>query len=147
MHDKEIIIKVRGIILHDEKLLVVEHAHSNFMALPGGHLEFGEDAITCLKRELIEELGIEPKIGKLLYINTFIDNKDKKQYVEFFFEIENGESYLDIEKLNRTHAHELAEIVWISRSDNINILPEALSKDFKENNIDKEKIKFINQLV
>lgn len=52
--NKNILVKVRGVILHEGKLLIVKHRQSQFIALPGGHLEYGEDVITCLKRELVE---------------------------------------------------------------------------------------------
>lgn len=145
MDNKNIIIKVRGIIIHDNKLLIVKHKQSKFMALPGGHLEYGEDVITCLKRELVEELGVLPEIGRLLYISTFMDNK-KDEYVEFFFEVKNGEKYLNIDGLERTHAHELAEILWVSPDSDIEILPKKFNKDFKNNNIFKGETKFINEL-
>jgi len=145
MNKKDIIIKVRGVIVHDNKLLIVKHKESQFMALPGGHLEYGEDVITCLKRELVEELGVLPEIGRLLYINTFF-NDNKTEYVEFFFEVKNGEEYLNIEELERTHAHELAEILWISPSDNINMLPKQFDEDFKNNKIFEGETKFINEL-
>lgn len=77
-NEKEILIKVRAIILHEGKLLAVRHPHdTSFAALPGGHLEWGEDLKECLSREIVEELGIKPDIGKLFYINTFtqVDNK------------------------------------------------------------------------
>ena len=145
MENKNIIIKVRGVIIYNNKLLIVKHKQSQFMALPGGHLEYGEDVITCLKRELIEELGVEPEIGKLLYISTFLDNK-KDEYVEFFFEVKNGKKYLNIDGLERTHAHELAEILWVSPDSDIEILPKQFNKDFKDNNIFERETKFINEL-
>lgn len=143
MNNKNIIIKVRGIIIHDNKLLIVKHKETNFMALPGGHLEYGEDVVTCLKRELIEELGVNPEIGRLLYINTF---KVNNQFVEFFFEVKNGEKYLNIDGLERTHAHELAEILWVSTDTNIQILPKQFNEDFKNNKIFEGETKFINEL-
>ncbi len=56
------------------------------MALPGGHLDYGEDVISCLVRELVEELGVKPEVGNLLYISTYLDKK-KDQYVEFFLKL------------------------------------------------------------
>lgn len=145
MDNKNILIKVRGVITHESKLLIVKHLGTSFMALPGGHLEYGEDIITCLKRELVEELGVLPEIGRLLYINTFLSD-NKNEYVEFFFEVKNGEKYLNTEELERTHAHELAEIIWISPSDNINMLPKQFDEDFKNNKIFEGETKFINEL-
>lgn len=145
MDNKNILIKVRGVITHESKLLIVKHLGTGFTALPGGHLEYGEDVITCLKRELIEELGVEPEIGKLLYVNTFL-SADKTEYVEFFFEVKNGEEYLNIDGLERTHAHELAEILWISPNDNVSVLPKQFDEDFKNNRIFEGETKFINEL-
>lgn len=135
-------IKCRGIILHKDKLLVVRHTRTNFVALPGGHLEHGEDPKECLKRELIEELGVEPEISRLLYINTFED-KVHGQFMEFFFEVSNGLAYVDIEKNSRTHAFELAEITWISPTEDVHLLPKQFSEDFKSGKILSDKPRFI----
>ena len=140
---KEIIIKIRAVILHQGKLLAVRHPHDiSFAALPGGHLEWGEDIKECLSREIIEELGVKPDIEKLLYINNFTQ-KDDKQYVEFFFEVKNGVDYLDTKKLTRSHAHEIAEIVWVSPTDNIHILPKNLAEDFKSGKIISDEVRYI----
>lgn len=73
-NEKNTIVRVRGIIISESKLLVVKHAHdTSFAALPGGHLEWEEDVKECISREIIEELGIIPQIGRLLYINNFTD--------------------------------------------------------------------------
>lgn len=131
MEDKKIVIRCRGIILCQGKLLLVRHPKdTSFAALPGGHLEWGEDVQECLTREIVEELGIEPDIGRLLYINTFVDKRNV-QSVEFLFEIKNGSQYINIENLNRTHAHELAEIIWASPADTIRILPKKIEEDFR----------------
>jgi 8-oxo-dGTP diphosphatase len=142
--DKNILIKVRGVITHNDKLLIVKHLGDGFMALPGGYLKFGEDVIACLKRELVEELGVLPDIGRLLYINTFMD---KNEHLEFFFEVKNGREYLNIEKLERTHAHELVEILWVSPDSDIEILPKQFNEDFKKGKIFEGETKFINELI
>ena len=140
--DKKIIIKVRAIILHEGKLLVVEHPHDKtFVALPGGHLEWGEDLKECLSREIMEELGIKPDIGRLFYVNTFTQS-DNKHYIEFFFEIKNGTDYLDTEKLIRSHAHEITKIIWVNPTDNIRILPKILAEDFKTGKVVSDEIRY-----
>ena len=142
-NEKKIIIKVRGIILHEGKLLAVRHPHdTSFAALPGGHLEWGEDIKECLSREIVEELGVKPEIGRLLYINNFIQT-DGKQYVEFFFEIKNGKDYLNTEKLARSHAHEIAEMVWVSPNDDIRIMPKNFGEDFKVGKMISNEVRYI----
>lgn len=66
------VIRSRAIIVHEGKLLVVRHAHNpSYAALPGGHLEPGEGPQATLIREIEEELGVTPTLGRLLYVNTF----------------------------------------------------------------------------
>lgn len=143
---KTFAVRCRGIILHEGKLLVVRHApHHAYVALPGGHLEWKEDVLSGIRREIVEELGVEPRIGRLLYVNTFLDN-DHKQSVEFFFEILNGEDYLDCAKLDRTHAHELAELAWISPNVDAQLLPRALAQDFKDGKLLSDTPRFMSDL-
>ncbi len=142
-NEKKIIIKVRAVILHEGKLLAVRHPHdTSFAALAGGHLEWGEDIKECLSREIIEELGVKPEIGRLFYINNF-SQSDGKQYVEFFFEVKNGIDYLDTEKLTRSHAHKIAEIIWVNPTDNIRILPKSLGEYFKEGKVVSDEVRYI----
>lgn len=140
---KKFIIRCRAIILHEGKLLLVRHPHdTSFAALPGGHLEWGEDVKECLSREIIEELGIKPKIGRLLYINTFEDGGNV-QPVEFFFEVINGSDYINSKKLTGLHTHELAEILWAQSTDTIKILPKKLAEDFRQGKIESNEIRYI----
>lgn len=74
------------------------------------------------------------------------DYSDSKHIYEFFFEVKNGKKYLDIDEIERTHAHELSEIMWISPNTNIEILPKQFGEDFKNNKIFEGEIKFINEL-
>jgi len=143
-NEKKIVIRVRGIILFEDKLLVVKHPNdTSFGALPGGHLEWGEDIRECLVREIIEELGIKPEIGRLLYVNNFIDG-DSIQSVEFFFEITNANMYMDIGNNSRTHAHEIAEIIWAKPTDTISILPKKLGEDFKKGEMVSDLVRYIH---
>jgi 8-oxo-dGTP pyrophosphatase MutT (NUDIX family) len=143
MIDKKFTIRCRGIIVHGGKLLVVQHrAESKWFALPGGHLEFGEGIKEALEREIIEELGIKPVIGRLLYINTFIDKGDT-QPVEFFFEIINSTDYLDTSVFNGTHRYELFAIKWVSPSDDTTIFPSQLAEDLKSGSLLSDKTRFI----
>lgn len=139
---KQIIIRVRGIIVNDDKLLLVGITGNDYFCLPGGKLEYGEDVKECLERELIEELGVKPDIGNLLYVNTFIDKNDDHN-IDFIFEVLNGSDYVDLNGVERTHAFELDKINWVSRDEDTNFLPKTIINDFKNYSILSNEVKYI----
>jgi 8-oxo-dGTP pyrophosphatase MutT (NUDIX family) len=50
--------KCAGIIIKDSKILLVRKKDTDIFISPGGKIENGETNIECLKRELVEELGV-----------------------------------------------------------------------------------------
>lgn len=135
-------VRCRGVILDQGQLLVVKHSGGrDFYALPGGHLDRGESPLECMERELVEELGILPEVGKLLYVYSFM-NDDHVQSVEFFFEIINASDYRSHENEVRTHAHEIDEILWITPEDSINLLPKNLPNIFGNSHFTPEQYSF-----
>jgi 8-oxo-dGTP diphosphatase len=56
-----------GILKQDGRILICQRKRTGAFPLqwefPGGKVEAGEDAQTCLRRELWEELAIEAEIG------------------------------------------------------------------------------------
>lgn len=140
--EKSFFIRCRAVILHEGKILVVRHTHSvEFYSLPGGHLEWGEDPLTCIAREVEEELGIRPEIGRLLYVHTL--NSGDRHNLEFFFEIKNAKDYLTADFSAATHAHEIGELHWMSPEDTHKLLPEEFARDFREQAISSLDIKYI----
>lgn len=135
------IIKCRGVMIHNDKLLVVKHSGTHFFALPGGHIKTRENPKECVERELFEEFGVKPVVGRLLYISQFDD--PGKSFMEFFFEVTNIQDYLDTSKLKGTHSHELLDIFWISKTDNIDVLPRKFFEDFKNGIMGTGDIQFI----
>lgn len=122
--------KVRGIIIHDGKLLVFKlNKEDTFYSLPGGRLEpNGEDLYQSLEREMIEETGIKPVIGKLLFIQQLFLRD--RTIIEFIFEIENGSKYLNIDFSKATHGFEVVEAVFLDVEDpEKQILPAFLKAE------------------
>ena len=129
-------ITVRGIIFNNEKLFVVRNKDKKgkpqkWLNLIGGQLEKGEGLISGLKREVVEEVGIEPVIGNLLFIQQFDETTKgkKREYIEFFFHIKNSKDFSKINLTATTHGlKELAEVKYINPTSNKEILPQFLQK-------------------
>lgn len=57
--------RVAGLALQGGRLLVQRAKGDSLLALPGGHVAFGETAAQALRREFQEELGLQAEIGGL----------------------------------------------------------------------------------
>jgi len=137
-------VRCRGIIVHEGRLLVVSHpGNSDYVVLPGGHLDPGEDIEACMRRELKEELGVKSEIGPLLYVHTFTDRRGQ-QSVDFFFRILNSGDFLDSTNRDRTHAHELESVEWVTIEDTRTFLPAAVWHDFVTDQLDRNEVRFIS---
>jgi len=68
---KEFLVRACGILVHGDAVFVQEAAGGDgpAMALPGGHLEFGETLAACLSREFFEECGLNVEAEKLVYVH------------------------------------------------------------------------------
>jgi ADP-ribose pyrophosphatase YjhB (NUDIX family) len=102
--------RVAGIIIHDNKLLVMKDEHSAYYYLPGGRVamkELSEDAIV---REIKEELNAEVKVNRILWVNE-----------NFFYEEYCDENF-----------HEICFYYLIDLTDN-ELLDKGDEFIFKEN--------------
>jgi ADP-ribose pyrophosphatase YjhB (NUDIX family) len=100
-------VNVRGIIFQDGKLFCQQLTQGDdnqprdYWCTPGGGMEDSESLSQALHREMMEETGVAPVIGKLLFIQQFHDGT--KEQLEFFFHIKNSEEYQSIDLANTSH--------------------------------------------
>lgn len=127
-------IGVRGIAYRDGKLLSVLHKDHDgnpvdFWAIPGGGLDPNESLEAGVSREMVEETGVAPQVGRLLFVQQFAYTTRSgavREQLEFFFHLENPEEYQTIDLTATTHGvSELADIAWIDPKT-CNILPAFL---------------------
>lgn len=116
---------VRGLAIDGQaQVLSVKHIGKDYWCLPGGKVEDGEELAAAMKREVIEELGVEPKIGRLLHVYQFFMNNDQAQRLEFIFEITNPQDYTHTDFTKTTHGmDELEQVDWLDLSETGNFLP------------------------
>lgn len=94
MNDKKIKIGCEVFLKKDNSILLGKRRNcygEGTWGLPGGHLEYGESVIDCIKRELKEELGIEGLEFKLITITDNIDERGHYVHISFLLEQFVGE--------------------------------------------------------
>lgn len=66
-------ISCRAIIIKDNKLVVMQRKKKGrqYCTFPGGHIEINENPVQCVKREVLEEFGIEVEPTKLVYVYEY----------------------------------------------------------------------------
>lgn len=67
-------IRVYGILINEQQQVLVSDEYIRggyYTKFPGGGLEVGEGTRQCLKREFMEELGLEVAIGEHIYTTDF----------------------------------------------------------------------------
>jgi ADP-ribose pyrophosphatase YjhB (NUDIX family) len=123
-------VTVRALILDQNELLMVKHQpHHKYHALPGGRLEPGETLEDGLTRELIEETTIKPELGKLLFINQWVNATHHR--VEFFFWVKNAHRFRQADPASASHGYEIASFTFGDAADpKFNLLPKFLQQRF-----------------
>lgn len=61
-------MRIAGLGFRNGHVLVHRATHENFWTFPGGGAEIGETSEETLKREMIEEIGVEVRVERLLWM-------------------------------------------------------------------------------
>jgi len=102
-----------AVIIQNEKVLITRRAadekHAGWWEFPGGKVEDGESPEVCLRRELMEELGVDAHIGDLLTESIFRYETGAIRLLAYRAEIVSGEIRLSV--------HD--EFQWVSAADSL----------------------------
>jgi 8-oxo-dGTP diphosphatase len=87
IYGNKVRLRVCGLCWQNATLLLVMHrmGSNDFWAPPGGGVEYQETVEGTLKREFLEETGLEVEVGKFVFGCEFI--KNPLHAVELFFEV------------------------------------------------------------
>jgi 8-oxo-dGTP pyrophosphatase MutT (NUDIX family) len=81
-----------GVLFLDEtdRVLLVVPSYKDFLDLPGGYVEPGESPRAAARREVREELAIEPPVGLLLVADWWHDSADGQGGEKLLFVFDGG---------------------------------------------------------
>ncbi len=149
-------VRVGAIIFNKDhtKVLVQRQKHDIYM-LPGGRLEALENTDSAIKRELIEELGIECDVHLkyILEAITSLPNETKYHEIGFYYNTqidENETGYTDdkeYDSLDEKHDGK-SKFKWakVSEIDNYDFLLDILKEKVKsDDNNELEHIIYENK--
>ena len=133
------VIRVKALIINSKGKLLLAHNNDTYQ-LPGGHIEDGEDIEECIRREVMEECGIELDVGEspflsiTTYDNNYFNTGKKVLNTVYYFRYITD----DTPNFNKTHYDELEletdfNLFYIDFST----LDIFLNKEMNNGNIDK----------
>ena len=121
MNNPSFNIRVYGIVINDnQEVLVSDECRHGFSMtkFPGGGLEFGEGLMDGLKREFMEELGIDIEVKELFYVNDFLQISafnENHQLISFYYLVElSGNSKIDTQKSGHPSDYDGGIQRWVS---------------------------------
>lgn len=136
--------RVSGILIKNNKLLVVRINNNTFYCLPGGHVELMENTKDAMLREYKEETGIDTYIERLLYIteNFFINTKECHElgfiYLLNTEEDIKTEDFTIVENDNGELVN--LEFKWLDINNLENVKPEFLKNKLNLDNKNLEHL-------
>ncbi len=97
-------LRVAGLLIKDNQLLVDEANNCGFKCLPGGYVQLLESTTIALEREMFEELGFQIEVDKLYGIieNFFVNKYSENVHEICFYYLVNAKDnkILDQNKFN-----------------------------------------------
>jgi 8-oxo-dGTP diphosphatase len=126
------VVAVKGLILHQGKVLIVQRANDDEIGggtweLVGGKIEFGEDLETALVREIKEEVGLDVTVDKILYATTFKTDPTRQVVILTYLCRSNSRDVV----LSKEHI----DYRWSTKEQLRLLLTPEIISDFEKNNV------------
>ena len=148
----EIVIRTKALIINNENILLGNE--NDIYQFPGGHLEDKETFEECLKREVLEETGIElfdSEIKRPFMKVTFM-NKDwpevgKNRKAEIYYYLIETDKKPDMSKVNYTEHEKKGnfKVEYVPLNESISIIEKNISKNERNKVIAPDMIMAIKE--
>jgi 8-oxo-dGTP diphosphatase len=132
-------VRAAVIAIKGDCILLVRHVHpvssEEWWVPPGGALEDTDASVqACAAREVREETGLDPSVGRLIYIREFRDPERNTRWVELYFLADRFDGTLTAEFLTDKREGEeyIREAKWLDKEQirNLPVFPEMLKDQF-----------------
>ena len=128
----KIIVAVKGVLIKNNKMLIVQRSlfdetGAGTWESIGGKLEFGESFEDALKREFLEEVGLNIFVIRQLFSTTFLTHATRQVVLLTFL--------CDCKNTNITLSDEHEAYKWASKSELLELLPKPIIDDYKKYHI------------
>ncbi|RDI45816.1 NUDIX hydrolase [Falsibacillus pallidus] len=125
--ENQIVMAVKGIILHEGKFLIVQRSPHDSgggtWEFPGGKLDFGEQLESALAREIEEETGLSASVKRILYATSFFTHAHRQVVINTYL--------CTADRNDVTLSFEHSDHKWVDFADAQNYLPENIKHDFE----------------
>lgn len=129
MENHKINVRLRIIIIKNNKLLVQYRKKGDYFHYVGGHLEYSETILEGCRREITEECQkANFEFKKILYIRDFILPEKNEHSVELFI-LGDIEKFLELEHyFDPQHQDNSVWLTWLEMNNlPENLLPQKLT--------------------
>jgi len=154
----ETIIRVKILLINKKNEIMLGYC-DNIYQFPGGHLEEGESFLNCIKREVLEETGIELDVEldnkktmpffKISYFNKDYPSKEINRSSDVYYYYLRTDKQPNLRKLNLTENEKSGnfEVKQISINNIEKILIENIPRNPKNKIIALEMLEVIKEFI
>lgn len=148
----EAVIRTKALIINDKNIILGNE--NNIYQFPGGHLEKNETFEECLKREILEETGIEINDNeikrpfmKVTYLNKDWPAIGQNRKSEIYYYLIKTSKNPDMSKVKYTEHEKQGnfKIESIPLSESISVIEDNISKNEKNKVIAPDMIMAITE--
>lgn len=103
-----------GVLFTDDqdRVLMVVPSYKDYLDIPGGYVEHGETPHQAAQREVFEELGIKPPIGRLLVADWWEDSPEANGGAKLLLIFDGGRATSDLVDAIKVDGVEIASVAF-----------------------------------
>lgn len=129
-YGNQVRVRVCGLCWRGDDLLLVEHSgltENGFWAPPGGGIEHGERVQDALRREFLEETGLNVVPGKFAFACEYV--KDPLHAIELFFTV--SETGGNLQTGSDPELQIIKQVRFVNQAELASIPPDSLHGLFR----------------